>query len=220
VRSENLYTDGRYIIFVNPVSKLLSRADIANGETVVLCYEQAWRDFFVVGDIVYFRELLSNTVCSVKKDGTDLKKYLKMPFTTGIIVDGVMYFINSEDYTNETVLYKYSIERGEWSAGALTGSRQSPMRNTVAFTDGGIYYISNSGGQAMNGCIGLYNYSEKAISGLAERVIEGSVSYLIRSAFYGSFNIESAVVINTHTGNYAQSNSDAVIIDENGWTVE
>lgn len=146
IMSQNMFVDDRYVIYVNPSNRLLTRADRAEGETKILYQVPVFEEFFEIGDRIYFRELSSNLICSINKDGADFESYLKMPFTTGVMIDGTMYFINAQDYTNETVLYRYDIESGEWSAGTLSGNRQSPVRKTVAFTENGIYYISHSGG--------------------------------------------------------------------------
>lgn len=81
-------------------------------------------------------------------------------------------------------------------------------------------YISNNGTQVMDGYIGLFNHTENAISGLKERTIEGSVSYIIRAAFEGTFVIENAIVQNTSTGSYTVSNRGSVVIDNDGWKIE
>lgn len=78
-------------------------------------------------------------------------------------------------------------------------------------------YIANNGTQVMEGYIGLFNRSEKAISGLSERVIEGSVSYLIRAAVEGGFVVENAVVQNVHTGSYSVSNRGYVTMGNGEW---
>ncbi len=80
-------------------------------------------------------------------------------------------------------------------------------------------YISNNGNQVMDGYIGLFNYTENAISGLKERTIEGSVSYIIRAAFEGMFVMENAIVQNTSTGSYTVSNRGTVVIDNDGWKI-
>lgn len=94
------------------------------------------------------------------------------------------------------------------------GGEYLDLNETDAYT---FAYISNSGGQVMDGYIGLFNYSETALAGLKERVIEGSVSYLIRAAYEGTFVIENAVVQDIQTGSWTVSSRSAVEITGEGW---
>jgi hypothetical protein len=127
------------------VSKYLTKVERSSGETGVLLEKEAWDEFFVVGDRIYFKELTSKAIYSVGLDGENLREYFKMPFYKGVMADGVMYFIAEPDYTKETVLYRYSLADGVWSSTVLSGNIQSPMRRTVEFAGDRVYYIIKSG---------------------------------------------------------------------------
>jgi len=75
----------------------------------------------------------------------------------------------------------------------------------------------------MHGYIGMYNPTEKYISGRTERSVSGSVSYLIRAAVAGEFAVSPAIMQNSTNGNYALSEGGRVIIGENisdVWKIE
>ncbi|MDD4771999.1 MAG: Ig-like domain-containing protein [Eubacteriales bacterium] len=98
---------------------------------------------------------------------------------------------------------------------APSGGESIDLRDFHTFA-----FISNSGSQAMDGYMGLFNYTEKAITGLSRRTVRGSVSYLIRAASEGSFVVEGAVLRDTSTGAYAVSDRATVVIDNSGWKIE
>lgn len=148
VLSSNLYVDENILIFVNPVNKRLSRVERDSGDISILYHSKVWDEFFVVGELIYFKELSSETICSVGLDGKKLEKYSRMPFYKGVMINGVMYFIADPDYLHETVLYSYSLSDGAWSSTVLAGNIQSPMRRTIEFTTDRIYYTTVSGAKA------------------------------------------------------------------------
>jgi len=76
-------------------------------------------------------------------------------------------------------------------------------------------YLSNSG-QNMTGSIGVWNPTEKGLSGRTTRTYTGSISYIIRGAVRGEFIFEAASAINTRTGTYALSERFNVEISEKG----
>ena len=133
------------MIFVSPRESELVRIDRETGRSLTLCDAPVYREFLVLEDRVFFRNTETGYICAVNTDGSNLLSYYQMPFCNGVMKDGVMYFINTEDnFENEAVLYSYEPLEGIWSTSILSGCYLSPVRRTVVFSDDAVYYISST----------------------------------------------------------------------------
>lgn len=145
ILSTKLVCTSSSALFVDPQSCLLTMLDRAAGTTSAVCSERAWDEFFLVGGTVYFRSLDTGRICSVTVDGGVVTEYFEMPFRRGLIENGKMFFIDTENYTSDVVLYTYTPASGEWQTTMLTGCRLSPIRDTVVFGGGCLYYTALDG---------------------------------------------------------------------------
>lgn len=74
-------------------------------------------------------------------------------------------------------------------------------------------------GQMMNGYISVYNWQDSSLEGRTERTFSGRVSYIIRAALEGTFTVDSALVQDTVSHEYAFSGAGKVTIRDGAWTV-
>jgi len=75
-------------------------------------------------------------------------------------------------------------------------------------------YLSNDGGQMMQGYIGMYNPTEKYVEGRDERTVHGEITYLIRAAVSGEFALSPAIIQNCKNGEYALRGHGSITIGE------
>lgn len=178
VHSTQLYSGDGYMIFVSPRENELVRVDTETGRSLALCGMPVYREFLVIEERIFFRDLDSGRICAVNTDGENLISYYSMPFCHGVMKNGVMYFLNTEDnFSNEAVLYIYDPLKGIWSTNLLSGCRLSPVRRTAVFGDDSLYYISGDAGAERVVCQALET-GERTVVYTAEAAREGCLTEL------------------------------------------
>ncbi len=136
------------MIFVEPKEDLLVCADPVANTMTVLCEAPVYPEFIVTGNRILCRQLDTGRICSMNMDGSDVVEYYQLPFGCGAMLDGVLYFVDTETgMTNSgTVLYRYELASGMWSTSILPGNHLSPIRRTLVFEGETVCYISEEGG--------------------------------------------------------------------------
>lgn len=144
VLSTQLWRRGSTIVLVSPLDNCLTCLDLTTGKSTVICDLPAYREFLVLENRVFFRNLDTGELCAVNMDGTELTTYYRMPFGSGAMKNGVLYFLGDpESISGETLLYSYDPLNGVWSTTLLNGCALSPTRQTAVFLNDALYYIAS-----------------------------------------------------------------------------
>ncbi len=142
IYSTKLYVDDEQIVYVSPTTGYLMRTTRKDSKSTNLYEGTVWEEFLVAGGRILFRDTQTGHISSIKLDGNEYTKLFKMPFYHGIMRRGSLYFIDTSNMVDETVLYVYTINDEKWSTHILAGNRQSCSRQTIVFGDDNLYYLS------------------------------------------------------------------------------
>ena len=147
VQSTQLWCHANKLIFVAPHDNRLTRVELSTGQTTAICDLPAYREFLVIEDRIFFRNLDTGELCAVNENGTELRTYFKMPFCRGAMKDSVLYFLNSDSTDGgDAKLYTYDPLGGVWATTILSGCTLSPNRQTAVFIGDALFYLANDTG--------------------------------------------------------------------------
>lgn len=147
VQSTQLWCHANKLVFVAPHDNRLTRVELSTGRTTAICDLPAYREFLVIEDRIFFRNLDTGELCAVNENGTELRRYFKMPFCRGAMKDSVLYFLNSDGADGgDAVLYTYNPLDGIWATAILSGCTLSPNRQTTVFIGDALFYLANDTG--------------------------------------------------------------------------
>lgn len=142
-----LWRRGSTIVLVSPLDNRLTSLDLTTGQSAAICDLPADREFLILENRVFFRNRDTGELCAVNMDGTELTTYYRMPFGSGAMKNGVLYFLGDpESVSGETLLYSYDPLNGVWSTTLLNGCALSPTRQTAVFLNDALYYIASDFG--------------------------------------------------------------------------
>lgn len=143
IHSAALVDDGEFAYFADPETGFLTAVDLQSGETRTLLETAISSELILSDSRIFFRETASGRICSVLTNGTLYRSGYKMPFESGVMYEGNIYFIENTLSNGDCVLYCYSPLEGEWSTTILTGCERSLSRSTAVFDAGCLYYIQD-----------------------------------------------------------------------------
>ncbi len=173
-------------------------------------------------DIIVKTSYLGSVSEALAENGKDEKATLKKTIEPYDLSRGLYKVTISYTVTFDSNHLNYTLFDRIPSGARYYGAYQEKANGSD--TDKYSYaYLSNDDSQMMHGYIGMYNPTEKYISGRTERSVSGNVSYLIRAAGAGEFAVSPAIMQNSTNGNYALSEGGRVIIGENisdVWKIE
>ena len=130
-------------LFRRSETGFLTAVDLQSGETRTLLETAISSELILSDSRIFFRETASGHICSVLTNGTLYRSGYKMPFESGVMYEGNIYFIENTLSNGDCVLYCYSPLEGEWSTTILTGCERSLSHSTAVFDAGCLYYIQD-----------------------------------------------------------------------------